>query len=117
MKKLSKYFWIAMTAAPVNAFAAEAGVCNLLKELAPVINTLRTLAFIGAAFFIMDWAWGFIKAGDVKKDDLQSKGIGLFVGFFLLFGVGIILQFVGSAGGQEYLCPDLTTGMFGKAQG
>ena len=105
MKKLSKYFLMASVFLTVNmpmAFA-DTAVCELVAKLKPVINTLRTLAFIGAAFVLMDWAWGFIKAGDVKKDDLQTKGIGMFVGFFLLFGVGWLLQFVGSEGGASYL--------------
>ena len=111
MKKISNYFWVVAAFLTVNmpgAFAAKTtvsngGICGLVKELKPVIDTLRTLAFVGAAFILMDWAWGFIKAGDVKKDDLQAKGIGMFVGFFLLFGVGFLFHFVGSTGGQEYL--------------
>lgn len=106
MKKISKYFLIATTfiMANVPAFAAgeNKAVCDLIDSLKPVINVLRTLAFVGAAFVLMDWAWGYIKAGDVKKDDLKDKGIGMFVGFFLLFGVGMILQFVGSTKGAGY---------------
>ena len=106
MKKLSKYFLMASVFLTVNmpmAFAVENGpACNLIKSLKPVIDTLRTLAFVGAAFVLMDWAWGFIKKGDVGKDDLQNKGIGMFVGFFLLFGVGFLFQFVGSNAGAEY---------------
>ena len=71
-------------------------------QLVVLIQTLRTLAFIGAAFILMDWAWGWIQKGEVKKDDLKDKGIGMFVGFFVLFGVGLILQFVGSKAGSEY---------------
>lgn len=107
MKKFSKYYSVMaalVVALGTNyAFAAEGGVCGLILELKPVISTLRTLAFLGAAFVLMDWAWGFIKAGEVKKDELKDKGIGMFVGFFLLFGVGLVLQFVGSTGGQKYL--------------
>lgn len=105
MKKISKYFLMASVFLTVNmpmAFA-DSAVCTLVKNLKPVINTLRTLAFVGAAFMLMDWAWGYIKAGDVKKEDLQNKGIGMFVGFFLLFGVGFLLQFVGSEGGASYM--------------
>ena len=105
MKKISKYFLIATTFVIANlpAFAVEnKGACDLIDSLKPVIQTLRTLAFIGAAFVLMDWAWGWIKAGEVKKDELKDKGIGMFVGFFLLFGVGLILQFVGSKAGAEY---------------
>lgn len=96
MKKISNYFLMASVFVMANmpmAFAADP-VCDLLGKLKPVINTLRTLAFVGAAFILMDWAWGYIKAGKVEKKDLEEKGIGMFVGFFLLFGVGILLQFV-----------------------
>ena len=104
-KKISKYFLIVTTFVMANlpAFAAEnQGACDLIKSLKPVIQTLRTLAFIGAAFVLMDWAWGWIKGGKVEKDDLKDKGIGMFVGFFILFGVGLILQFVGSTAGADY---------------
>jgi hypothetical protein len=107
MKKISRYFLMATVSLSMfaqNAFAADqTGVCKLISELEPVIRTLRILAFLGAAFVLMDWAWGFIKSGEVKKDDLKDKGIGMFVGFFLLFGVGLILTFVASTGGQSYL--------------
>ncbi len=103
--KISKYFLIVTTFVMANlpAFAADnSGACKLIESLKPVIQTLRTLAFIGAAFVLMDWAWGFIKSGKVEMKDIETKGIGMFVGFFLLFGVGLILQFVGSNAGQEY---------------
>ena len=103
--KISKYFLAATTFVMVNlpAFAVEnEGACKLIESLKPVIQTLRTLAFIGAAFVLMDWAWGWIKGGKVEKDDLKDKGIGMFVGFFVLFGVGLILQFVGSTAGADY---------------
>jgi membrane protease YdiL (CAAX protease family) len=103
--KISKYFLIVSTFVMANlpAFAVEnKGACELIKSLKPVIQTLRTLAFIGAAFVLMDWAWGWIKDGKVEKDKLKDQGIGMFVGFFVLFGVGMILQFVGSTAGADY---------------
>ena len=102
MKKFTKYFMSANVAMGVamSGAMADDGVCELIKSLTPVIKTLRTLAFIGVAFVLMDWAWGYIQKGEVKKDDLKDKGIGMFVGFFLLFGVGLILNFVASTGGQ-----------------
>ena len=110
MKKISNYLMMAGISVSVfmqSAFAAKdastEGICNLIDRLSPVIKTLRTLAFLGAAFVLMEWAWGYIKAGDVKKDDLKDKGVAMFVGFFLLFGVGIVLALVGSTGGKEYL--------------
>ena len=105
-KKISKYFLIATTFVMANlpAFAVEnKGVCDLIDKLKPVIQTLRTLAFIGAAFILMDIAWKYIKEPDkVTTDGIKDTGIGMFGGFFLLFGVGFVLQFVGSSGGQEY---------------
>ena len=112
MKKISKYSLSAMIALSIfvhNALAAttsadgEAAICKLLDGFKGVIGTLRTLAFIGAAFMIMDWAWGFIKAGDVTKDNLKDKGVALLVGFALLLGVGFILNFVMSASGKQAL--------------
>ena len=104
-KKISKYFLIATAFVMANlpAFAAEnQGACDLIKSLKPVIQTLRTLAFIGAAVVLMDWAWGWIKSGSVEKDKLKDQGVGMLVGFFVLFGVGFILQFVGSTAGADY---------------
>ncbi len=106
MKKISKYFLMASVFLTVNvpmAFA-DTAVCELVKRLGTVINTLRTLAFVGAAFLLMDWAWGYIKdPSKATKDDMKDKGVGMFIGFFILFGVGFLLQFVGSEGGQSYL--------------
>ncbi len=69
--------------------------CALIQSMMPVFNTLRTLAFIGAAFLIAGWAWGYIsKPADVKIEDIKDKGIGLLVGFALLFGIGLVLQFL-----------------------
>ena len=99
MKKISNYFLMAtvfvMTSVP--AFAKNQEICNLLDNLRGVINTLRTLAFLGAMFLLMDWAWNYIKdPSKATKDDMKEKGIGLLVGFFLLFGVGLILHLAGS---------------------
>lgn len=118
MKKISKYFMTASVMIAMgmqSVFAADEAVCDLIDNLGPVIRTLRTLAFLGAAFVMMDWAWGFIKAGDVGKDDLKNKGIGLFVGFFLLFAVGWILHWLGSTGAKEYF--DCVEKAFAVAKG
>ncbi len=65
MKKISNYLLTAsvFVMANVSAFAdgEQKGVCDLLKSLESVIDTLRALAFIGAVFLLMDWAWGYIK--------------------------------------------------------
>lgn len=110
MKKISKYVFVATASLSIfvqNAFAAgdSSGVCTLIEKLNPVIKTLRTLAFVGAAFYLMDWAWGMIKdpEKEATKDKIKDKGIGLLTGFFLLFGVGAVLSFVASTAGKDYL--------------
>ncbi len=95
MKKALKVFGFAGTAVLVgtaSAFAAPSDVCGLINELGKIFKILRTLAFIGAGFYIAQWAWGFISKGDVKMDDVRDKGIGVLVGFLLLFSVGVILE-------------------------
>ena len=100
-----------------GAFAAsaqlvsESGICNLVAEMQGVFRILRTLAFVGAAFTIAGWAWGYIsKPGDAKIDNIKEKGQGLLVGTVLLFGVGIILQLLTSVAGQGALGCNITSG-------
>lgn len=110
MKKISNYLLMASVFIMANVPAfAESGVCELLHKLEGVINTLRTLAFIGAVFLLMDWAWGYIKdPGKATKDDMKDKGVGLLVGFFLLFGVGVILSLInGSLGDSLFGCQNV----------
>ena len=84
------------------------GICDLLENLHEVFNILRILAFIGAAFYIAGWAWGYIKGGKAELDDVKTKGIGLLVGFSALFLIGIVLSFVMSAAGMNVLgCGDI----------
>ena len=67
-----------------------------------VFKILRTLAFVGAAFIIAGWAWGYIKDGKgVDMEDLRKKGTGMLVGFILLFGIGIVLSFFLSSTGLD----------------
>ncbi len=103
MKKISKYLMTVMIGVSVfaqNAFAAKesaSGVCELISQLSPVIKTLRTLAFLGAALVLMDWAWKWISSGDLKKDDIKDKGIAMFVlgfVFFIFLIVFIIIFFI-----------------------
>ena len=100
-----------MVASPAFAAVQESAICLLLKDMKSVFNMLRTLAFIGAAFMIAGWAWGFITKGvgkDGALEDLKGKGTGLLIGFILLFSVGLILQFLLSAsGGQTLGCAGL----------
>lgn len=89
---------IGLMASAAPAMAANNGLCELVKELGGLLKTLRTLAFIGAGFLIAQWAWGFIsKPEDVKLDKFKEKGVGMLVGFILLFGIGAVLSFFMSA--------------------
>ena len=86
-----------MVATP--AFAANAnGLCGLISEMQSIFRMLRTLAFVGAAFIIAGWAWGYISSGKAELKDLQGKGIGMLVGFALLFALGIVMQALMSQG-------------------
>ncbi|MDR1207651.1 MAG: hypothetical protein LBK26_04540 [Rickettsiales bacterium] len=99
---------ITMSSIGLSIAAGDGGnACALIGNLGSVFRTLRTLAFVGAVFCIAGWAWGYISAGAVGKegkwgDEAKTKGVALLVGFALLFGVGMILQFLpGIAGCSE----------------
>lgn len=78
----------------------ESGLCALIGQMYGVFKILRTLAFVGAAFIIAGWAWGYIsKPADMKLEDLKTKGTGMLVGFVLLFGIGVVLSFFLSSTG------------------
>lgn len=98
----------------VPAFAAvqqNDPTCELINRLKGVFGILRTLAFVGAAFYIAGWAWTYISKGEAKMDDIKGKGIGLLVGFSLLFMIGLILSFLLSASGQNAIgCKEVITG-------
>ncbi len=98
----------AALAAPAAGGVNNAGLCGLIAQMYGVFKILRTLAFVGAAFIIAGWAWGYISKGEVKLDDLQKKGTGMLVGFILLFGIGVVLQFfLSSAGLAAIGCQDV----------
>lgn len=100
MKKIitkANFAIVGLMASMAPAMAADNGLCNLVKELGNLLGMLRTLAFIGAGFTIAGWAWGYISKGKVELKDVQEKGIGLLVGFVLLFGIGMVLSFLMSA--------------------
>lgn len=99
MKKQLGFAVLAIFAGMSMAHAAVGDVCALINGMQDVFKTLRTLAFVGAAFTIAGWAYGFITAGEAKLDDAKKKGIGLLVGFTLLFSIGILLQFLGPVTG------------------
>ena len=92
-----------MVASPAFAAVNESAMCLFMRDLRGVFNMLRTFAFIGAAFMIAGWAWGYISSGKAEIKDLKDKGTGLLVGFILLFSVGLILQFLVSASGGRAL--------------
>ncbi|MDR1071675.1 MAG: hypothetical protein LBL21_03475 [Rickettsiales bacterium] len=76
-------------------------ICGLINQLGDVFRVLRNLCFAGAAFVMVAWAWDFIKGGFEKEkglEDVKKKGVGLLIGFILLFGVGLILQFLPNLG-------------------
>ena len=101
-----------ITTVPAFAEINENGLCTILGELQKVFRLLRTAAFIGAAFLIAGWAWGYISAGKIgEKGDamgeVKTKGTALLIGFALLFGVGLVLNFLGSVTGMHSLgCGD-----------
>jgi hypothetical protein len=109
MKKVMNKISFALVGVMASAPAFADGLCDLLVELKKVFSVLRTAAFIGAAFYIAGWAWGYISSGKAEMKDVKEKGIGLLVGFALLFMVGVILSFLLSSTGQHSLgCPDIT---------
>lgn len=120
LKQLGFAGLVIVAGASMPAFAAAAGgvatvgnsgLCELIGQMQGVFKILRTLAFVGAAFLIAQWAWGYIKAGDVKMDELKDKGTALLVGFVLLFGIGFLLQFLSSSAGLSTMgCDNLITG-------
>lgn len=99
--KINMAIIAALVATPAMAAPVDNGLCQLLIKMHDVFALLRTLAFVGAAFVIAGWAWGYIKDGKgVDMDDLRKKGTGMLVGFVLLFGIGVVLSFFMSQGGM-----------------
>lgn len=106
MKKTISKFAVVVTLAFITSNAMAAAfdpnvLCPLFEELGGVFEMLRTLAFGGAGFIIAGWAWGYINDGgkNVKLDDAKTKGLGMLVGFMLLFSIGAIIQvFLNMAG-------------------
>ena len=103
-------FAIVCVMASVPAFADDPA-CDIIKNLKDVFGWLRTLAFVGAAFYIAGWAWKYISDGKAEMKDVKEKGIGLLVGFALLFMIGLVLSFILSTAGQQSIgCKDIITG-------
>ena len=125
MKKHLKTIGFAavLSFAAVSGYAADAasgstfstdGICELVNKFKDIFKLLRTFAFVGAAFTMATWAWGFISAGKVDKpmDEVKNKGLSLLVSTALLFGVGVILNLLINAVGQggALSCPDIGSG-------
>ena len=117
LKKIGFAGAVIMAGASMPALAAAAagvnadGICGLIGQMYGVFKILRTLAFVGAAFIIAGWAWGYIsKPADMNLEDLKKKGVGMLVGFVLLFGIGVVLSFFLSSTGLGVIgCPELIT--------
>ena len=111
MKKIIKNIGFAslMAMASIGSASAETneGLCALIEKMHDVFVILRTLAFVGAAFIIAGWAWGYISNGKAELKDVKDKGIGMLIGFVLLFGIGIALTFF--ANGETFGCAKVLT--------
>lgn len=115
MKKYTKVLVfaaiVALIVVPAQAVEVNNGMCELIGKMQGVFKTLRVLAFVGSGFYMAGWAWGYISKGDAQLDDLKKKGIGMLVGFTLLFAIGVVISFLLSAtGGNGGDCTELTTG-------
>ena len=102
-------------ATPRGARDSVGDPCVLIRGLQGVFRTLRTLAFAGAAFVMMAWAWQFISKGWTSKDgasleDAKGKGTGLLIGFAILFALGLIMQFLPGIVADSQCQTELTTG-------
>jgi len=98
-----------MVAMPAFAdtITVDSGMCRLFERLHGVFRVLQILAFVGAAFYIAGWAWGFISSGKAEMKDIKEKGTALLVGFILLFMIGAILTFVMSVSGMKLMGCDI----------
>ncbi len=119
MKKLMKRLnfaiigiMVSMPAMALNNGAAKDALCKIGAEFKGIFNILQILAFVGAGVTIAGWAWGYISGGkavDVVKE-VKEKGVGMLIGFFLLFGVGTLLSiFIDMVGPDGGLGCDIKT--------
>lgn len=118
MKNYAKVLvFAAIVALVVVPAQAASPMCDLIGKMQSVFKILRILAFVGAGFYMAGWAWTYISdPGKMKMDDVKTKGIGLLVGFTLLFAIGVVLSFLLSAAqpGGTLDCPEITTGWNAK---
>ena len=95
MKNYAKVLvFAAIVALVVVPAQADSPMCALIGKMQDVFRLLRVLAFVGAGFYMAGWAWDYISKGEAIMDDMKKKGIGLLVGFTLLFAIGVILSFL-----------------------
>lgn len=91
---------VALVVVPAHAaLHVDKETCDLIGRMQEIFRTLRILAFVGAGFYMAGWAWDYISKGEAKMDDMKKKGIGLLVGFTLLFIIGVVISFVLSVTG------------------
>lgn len=102
---------VALVVVPAQAagWTVPSGLCDLIGKMQGVFKTLRVLAFVGAGFYMAGWAWTYISdPGKFKVEDVKTKGIGLLVGFAILFAIGIVITFLmGAAGENGETCAQL----------
>ena len=99
MKKLMKKLNFAIVGMMASGSAMAAGnmnaaLCKMGEQFGGIFSVLQMLAFVGAGITIAGWAWGYISGGksvDVVKE-VKEKGVGMLIGFFLLFGIGTVLS-------------------------
>ncbi|MFQ6760023.1 MAG: hypothetical protein ACLRFM_01290 [Alphaproteobacteria bacterium] len=94
---------VALIVVPAQAaFTVSPAMCNLIGRMQEVFKVLRILAFVGAGFYMAGWAWTYISdPSKFKMDDVKTKGVGLLVGFGILFAIGVILSFLLSTAGEN----------------
>ena len=109
MNKINFVIIAVMASAPAFAenLQVSQDMCGLITRLHGVFNTLRILAFVGAAFYIAGWAWTYISGGEAKTDDIEKKSKALVIGFGLLFLIGVVLSFVMSSAGMNLMGCDI----------
>ena len=95
MKNYAKVLvFAAIVALIVVPAQAASGMCDLISQMDRIFRILRVLAFLGAGFYIAGWAWEYISAGKVDMAKTKERGIGLLVGFSLLFIIGVVISFL-----------------------
>lgn len=120
MKKVGVILLSMLVVVPVLASESSDGfggimsdaVCDLLVQFGAVFRILRTLAFVGAGFTIAGWAWGWISAGKgPETKDIKEKGLGLLIGFAVLFGLAVLIDIFLRMGDAE--CEQELVAMWG----